>query len=120
VLVNIAQGAEMPDLGCVFILPVYWVILTIAVPLIWLVFELQRTSASEKPLDWAKWHLSSEPEQAPANLNRVLEMQKAVILVGTTNTTMSPGLCLHNSLRWSSLTRRLDGAGVEPARPWSN
>ena len=82
-LVNIAQGAEMPDLGCVFILPVYWVILTIAVPLIWLVFELQRTSASEKPLDWAKWHLSSEPEQAPANLNRVLEMQKAVILEGT-------------------------------------
>jgi hypothetical protein len=120
VLVNIAQGAEMPDLGCVFILPVYWVILTIAVPLIWLVFELQRTSASEKPLDWAKWHLSSEPEQAPANLNRVLEMQKAVILVGTTNTTMSPGLYLYNRLRWSSLTRRMDGAGVEPARPWSN
>lgn len=84
VLVKMAQGAELPDLGCAFTSPVYWVIFTIGVPLMGLIYALQRTPAYEKYVDRAKRHLQIDPDQALSDFNHALnnapEKQKAGIL----------------------------------------
>jgi RNA polymerase subunit RPABC4/transcription elongation factor Spt4 len=84
ILVKMAQGADLPDLGCAFTSPVYWVIFTIGVPLLGLVYALQRTPAHEKFVDRAKRHLSIDPAQALADLSKALnlapEKQKTAIL----------------------------------------
>ena len=84
IVVRIFEGAEMPDLGCAFTSPVYWIIAAVGSPLIGLVYALQRTPAHETYSERAKRHLALDAEQALADFNQALQLapekQKSAIL----------------------------------------
>jgi len=84
VLVRMAQGEPLPDLGCAFTSPVFWVILVIITPISALKLALTPTPPHQKYLNRAKRHLSLDQAQALADLNQALELalekERAAIL----------------------------------------
>jgi len=74
ILYRLSQGAELPDLGCAITSPVFWALIAGGVPLMGLVFAVQRTPQYEKYVDRAKRHLQIDPEQALADLNEAIRL----------------------------------------------
>ena len=69
-----SDNVKIPDLGCALTSPIFWIIVTISVPIMGLVFTLQRTPAHEKYVDRANRHLQLDPQQALTDFNRALQL----------------------------------------------
>ncbi len=113
ILVRMFQGADMPDLGCAFTSPVYWIIAAVVTPILGLAYALQRTPAHEKYTDRAKRHITLDPDQALADFNQALQLapekEKGAILKARAKLLETLGLA-HEAVRDKIAAMETEGA----------